>query len=202
MTDRICSIDGCSRPHLAKALCSMHYQRATDGIDMARPPRITLYHSGSPEERFWQKVDKDGPVPAYAPELGPCWIWRGPPEKDGYGRLGVNGKTVKAHRFAYELLAGPIPEGLVPDHLCRVPRCVKATADNLGPSHLEVVTGRENTLRGISPSAINAAKTRCRHGHAFTPENNYMKPDGTRGCRICRQAAVDRYRARIAARST
>jgi hypothetical protein len=55
---------------------------------------------------------------------------------------------IRAHRFAYELLVGPIPEGLVIDHLCRNRRCVN-------PAHLEPVTAEENWRRGDAPSAIS-----------------------------------------------
>jgi len=74
------------------------------------------------EERFWEKVDKNGPI--IKPELGPCWIWKGT-KSCGYGLFYIgNYKYVKAHRFAYEILVGPIPKGLEPDHLCRNTLCV------------------------------------------------------------------------------
>jgi hypothetical protein len=67
------------------------------------------------------------------------------------------------------------------DHLCRNPACVR-------PDHLEAVTARENTLRGIGPTAVNALKTHCVHGHEFTPENTRMKGI-RRVCRECQRAA-------------
>jgi hypothetical protein len=196
MAQRTCSIEGCEKTYLANGFCSLHYQRAKSGTSMTAPPHHAIRVMGSVLERFWAYVDKNGPIPAHAPHLGPCMLWTGAPEKDGYGRLGVDGKTLKAHRLAYELFVGPIPDGLAPDHLCRTPSCVKAVADDHGPAHLELVTPRENTLRGVGPSATNARKTHCWQGHEFTPENTYTTPTGGRSCRECQRAACKRYRTR------
>jgi hypothetical protein len=80
--------------------------------------------------RFWARVHHDDG----------CWMWTGTLNK-GYGMFSFGGKTRRAHRFAYEALVGPIPEGLALDHLCRNPACVN-------PAHLEPVTWRENVYRG------------------------------------------------------
>ena len=94
-----------------------------------------------------------------------------------------------AHRVAYRLEVGPIPRGLVLDHLCRVRNCVR-------PDHLEPVTRGENVLRGETIPAANRAKTACKDGHDFDEENTYIAPNGHRGCRKCRAAAQARYHAR------
>lgn len=70
-----------------------------------------------------------------------CWIWEGARDSRGYGCIQFGGRPRKSHRVSYELHIGPIPEGLVIDHLCRNARCVN-------PAHLETVTQRENVLRG------------------------------------------------------
>lgn len=76
------------------------------------------------------------------PELGtPCWLWIGRLNRNGYGRVNINGKEPVAHRASYECLAGPIPAGLILDHKCRTRRCIN-------PWHAEPVTHRENTIRG------------------------------------------------------
>lgn len=87
------------------------------------------------ESRFWAKVDKSGE----------CWMWVGACGPKGYGSVGSGGhrgKTVYAHRLAWELTRGPIPRGLVIDHLCRIRRCVN-------PDHLETVRQRTNVIRGF-----------------------------------------------------
>lgn len=150
------------------------------------------------EERFWAKVDKNGPLPGgdtLAASKGPCWMWTGEPAraKCGYGQfaLVVDGRrrTVRAHRFSYELLVGPIPEGLEPDHLCRVPLCVN-------PAHLEPVTHRENMLRGNTFAAMQAAVIECPQGHLYDEANTYVDSQGKRHCRACDRERHRRRRSR------
>src|SRR5581483_10128599 len=86
----------CGRPTLAREMCSRHYDLARrHGTLPARP---------TAEERFWEKVDKDGPAPDYAPQLGPCWIWTAGRNPRGYGRFSLGGRRggpVLAYLFAY-----------------------------------------------------------------------------------------------------
>lgn len=143
-----------------------------------------------PAERFWPKVDFHGPLPVHRPELGVCWLWtagtkRGTCQLRGYFFDGR--RHVYAHRAAYELTVGPIPEGLEIDHLCRLPLCVR-------PSHLEAVTHAENIRRGLSATA-----THCQRGHAFDDENTYVTPEGRRRCKTCVRER-DRNRDRIRTR--
>lgn len=133
--------------------------------------------------------------PDYLPEdhgyTTPCWIWQGGKDRLGYGLINRLEHSGVAHIWFYKRAKGPIPEGLELDHLCRVRACVN-------PDHFEAVTHEENILRGVSPTAINARKTHCDHGHKFTPENTYVRPSNTRTreCRICRRESVRRAEAK------
>jgi hypothetical protein len=111
-----------------------------------------------------------------------CWLWLARLDRDGYGGVSWNGAPRIAHRVVYQLLVGPIPEGLQLDHLCRNRACVS-------PWHLRPTTPRRNTLaRGsLAPTASNAAKTHCKHGHPFDGVNIKRRRDGNRDCRTCRR---------------
>ena len=118
-----------------------------------------------------------------------CWEWDGSRNAGGYGQLSVDGRNRMAHRVVYELLVGPIPDGMQIDHLCKTRQCVN-------PGHMEVVTCRENLMRGDTIQAENAGKTHCRHGHEFTPENTYAQRGHNRACRICLRVSYARYDAK------
>jgi IS5 family transposase len=117
-----------------------------------------------------------------------CWEWTGG-KTLGYGTFWVaKGTRVKAHRFAYEWLVGPVPEGLSLDHLCRNRGCVN-------PAHLEPVTHRENVLRGEGRSAVNARKTHCKNGHPYSGDNVLIVSRGDGSTfRKCRQCESERTR--------
>ena len=135
---------------------------------------------------IWSRIDKNG--------AGGCWLWLGATNRDGYGPTKPKGDKLRvAHRVIYEMLVGPIPDGLQLDHLCRVRPCVN-------PEHLEPVTCRENLLRteGDGPGT-KARQTHCKHGHPFDTENTGSDPRGGRFCKACRRirgnAANKRRRA-------
>lgn len=123
-----------------------------------------------------------------------CWLWTANADREGYGRIQVNRRSMKAHRVAYELFVGPIPNGLTIDHV-RARGCLGASCVN--PEHLEAVTKRENTLRGRGPSAVAARRGSCKNGHPWTPRNTYRDPKGgSRVCRSCNRAAQARRKLR------
>lgn len=111
-----------------------------------------------------------------------CVLWTGSTDKNGYGQIldkprKQGGRLVMVHRVAYELWVGPIPEGLVIDHRCRVTSCCN-------PYHLEPVTQLENMRR--------SRKTQCKRGHKYTPETSRPTKD-SRVCLVC-QREYDRQR--------
>ena len=136
----------------------------------------------TPNQRFDEKW-----IPE--PNTG-CWLWTAAIAR-GYGVFWFEGRQGPAHRYAYERWAGPIPDGLQLDHLCRVRNCVN-------PNHLEPVTCRENLLRGETFNATNAARTHCPQGHEYDEKNTYVWRS-QRHCRPCRADAEARYQARKAA---
>jgi len=122
--------------------------------------------TATPQQRFLNKV---------MPVVDGCWLWAGGIKPNGYGNFYLEGRTVEAHRFSYEISRGPIPAGLQIDHLCRKTMCVN-------PAHLEPVTPKENIRRG---TRVNSKKTECQNGHPYNDKNTYVWRT-QRHCRPCR----------------
>lgn len=86
-------------------------------------------------DRFWSKVRK----------TATCWEWLGAVGGHGYGNIGEGGrcgKTLRAHRVAYELLVGAVPNGTVLDHVCHNKLCVN-------PAHLRIATAAQNLANSV-----------------------------------------------------
>lgn len=185
LTVDTCSRAGCTRPLRYKRhrLCHPCYEW------LRRRGQLAV-RSRDPVERFWSHVDRSGS----------CWVWTATTGTHGYGRVFWLGKQRQAHRIAYELIVGPIPEGLELDHLCRNRACVR-------PNHLEPVQQAENLRRGYSPLAINGRKTHCPKGHEYTPDNTRPTKLGRR-CRTCdrernaRRSAQEKAARSLAVKST
>lgn len=158
MASKQCAAESCDRPSRTRGWCPMHYQRWQKWGDPER--RVLIL--GDDAARFWAKVDK----------TDTCWLWTGT-TVNGYGQMRVADRKVYTHRFGYELLIGPIPEGLQIDHLCRVRHCVN-------PAHLEPVTAQENSLRSNNLAAANSRKTHCPRGHSYD-----LVSGGKRRCTVC-----------------
>ena len=107
---------------------------------------------------------------------------------NGYGVIrdegGRTAKSLYVHRVMYEMFSNPIPDGMQLDHLCRNRRCANV-------AHLEIVTLKENVLRGDGlPARLARQPGSCEHGHPYTPENTIYRV--VRSCRTCRQAYYKR----------
>ncbi len=160
-------------------------------------------------ERFWPKVDKNGPI---HPVLGTaCWDWTGQTDgKFGYGRIAVGmlrGQfaarpermpRIGTHRVGWELANGPIPSGMCVCHKCDRPSCVRADhlflgtmADNDAD---KATKGRDRAPWKPSTRAKWASRSHCANGHALTEETIYRAPNGKTQCKLCRQAAGERLR--------
>lgn len=139
--------------------------------------------------RLWSRVEqRDG-----------CWTFIGGCSS-GYGQISFGPRTDRrvysAHRFMYQAVIGPVPDGLQLDHLCRNRACCN-------PAHLEPVTCEENLRRGNGWSGRNARKTHCPQGHALTPENLTVSvyktasgPKQGRKCKVCHREREAARRAR------
>lgn len=181
----LCAAVDCMRRPSADGLCMMHYKRRwrNGNLDLYQPQPIAAYMAdrtaiaSSPPER---------------PGLGPCHEWTGTRLSNGYGVIGVRSHYKSlAHRVAFELARGPIPAGMVIDHLCRNRACVN-------PEHLEAVDNEENLRRGLGYRLRNGMTSSCIHGHEYTAENTYINPNNASDMR-CRACARNRKKKRGAA---
>lgn len=120
---------------------------------------------------FWAKVEA----------AGDHWLWIGAIGTRGYGSFAIHGVSHLAHRLAYESVHGPIPQGLVIDHVCRVRPCVN-------PDHMEPVSIAVNSQRGKD------AITHCPHGHCYTTTNTRINGQGHRSCKTCAGISRDNFR--------
>jgi hypothetical protein len=127
-------------------------------------------------KRFWNKVAKsDG-----------CWLWTSVTSRDGYGLFHLDGKHQSAHRVAFVLTNGDIPEGMELHHKCENPVCVR-------PDHLEVVTHKENMLKSATTKPLEY----CRKDLHKMEGHNIMLNAGVRCCRACRYEYNRRRRSAL-----
>ena len=114
------------------------------------------YHQRDPRDRFWEKVNRDGPIMAHMDSQ--CWQWTGHLKNDGHGSFRTGGgkaKRVGPHVFAWELENGPVPTEFMLDHRCRNGACVRT-------SHLRLVTVKENGENQSAAAHSNNRTSRYR----------------------------------------
>jgi len=158
-----------------------HFRRVIDMSNVTHLHIDVASWTEKDQRRFDAKIKLD--------DATGCWLWTGSDNGKGYGRFKYQGVGYRAHRLAWTLAKGPIPDGLQIDHLCRVRGCVN-------PDHMEPVDNRTNTLRGDTLPAANAAMTHCANGHELSGGNlsPYSTKMGYRRCLTCeRNSAHGRY---------
>lgn len=140
---------------------------------------------------LWQGMPQDEVLARfhskYAKLSDGCWHWDAAKDKRGYGQFCIRYKRFVAHRFAYEVLVGPIPNGLVLDHLCCNKSCVN-------PDHLEPVTVQVNSSRAGLKQRVGSRQSHCPLGHAMTVPNTIYHRNGRSTCRQCTKASQGRSR--------
>jgi len=180
-TTRTCDIAGCDTlvgPKGARGMCHNHYDgmRKRGAFEVA--PRL------SPTERL-----KSGLVVM----PNGCIEWTRSTVRGGYGQIKVNGKQLKTHRFAWELVNGPIPEGLEVCHHCDNPPCCNVE------KCLFLGTAADNMAdRDAKGHHGQSKKTHCIHRHPFDEANTYMTPRGARSCRACKRDRREVEKRRLA----
>lgn len=185
---RQCTLRGCHKKHKSRGYCDTHYLRVKRGWPEAllnAPLGYVYVPLEVMLERFWSKVHKNTSTG--------CWDWLSSLSIGGYGRLAYKAMGVNyAHRFSWLIHGNKIPSGLQIDHLCRNRKCVN-------PDHMEVVSSRENTIRGENFCALQVRQTHCKWGHPFDQSNTYINPfNGERHCRECARINGRRFRQRRA----
>ena len=142
MNKRTCTIDGCGSPAHARGWCDMHYRRWRRHGD----PRGGGRCYSTPEEAFAARAER----------RGECLIWTGAKVSTGYGQLQVNGRSTLAHRYAWECENGPIPDGMLIDHICHNQACVDV-------EHLRLATWQQNSRNRAGATALSSTGVRGVH---------------------------------------
>lgn len=113
-----------------------------------------------------------------------CWEWTARLNACGYGTVKWNGKSWLAHRAAYTLAVGTIPDGMELDHLCRNRACIN-------PDHLEPVTHKQNMERADFSQRVPVRKPHCKRGHPWSG----VRKNGRNVCHTCKNESTRRSRA-------
>jgi hypothetical protein len=112
-------------------------------------------------ERFWKRMDKNGPTPIHMPHLGPCWVWTGARFQYGYGKVQWAYKFLTAHRITFELVNGPLPDGAWVCHHCNNPACCNPKHIYAGNAKTNAHDALTHGGRAGSPSALTSPARRA-----------------------------------------
>ena len=189
-----CSVEGCDRgAPFVRDMCRKHYKCWWDyGVP------IPKQRNGPAAERLAAGLVR---MP------NGCLEWTGYTDRGGYGQIGVggqtsvNGRSVSTHRLTWTLIKGPIPDGLHVLHHCDNPPCCEtAPSEEYPEGHLFLGTHDDNMADMAAKGRAqchNAAKTHCPANHPYDDVNTYVSPNGKRHCRICKQTADVRHKAKM-----
>ena len=165
MNNNTCSIPECNNKAHARGMCQTHYSRWRKGRPLDAPVRKL---NDDPEESFKLRTQRQGK----------CLIWTGAMHEHGYGIIWANGKLARAHRYAWERVNGPIPDGMFIDHMCFNRQCCEV-------SHLRLATHKQNTehvqgARDGNPSGIRGVHKNTRGGKPWRVrvKHNYREYNG------------------------
>lgn len=174
-SDKHCGFAGCNSKTRCKGLCHTHYIQQLSGKHLT-PIKV------HPRRKLTPPVVTYDEVPCPVASLnGPCHIFRGYKDKRGYGRVYSRETTSLVHKYVWEQLNGPVPDGLELDHQCMVKSCCN-------PNHLRAVTHKVNSTENVKGASwqINIMKTHCPQGHEYTPENTRVRhAKHGRECKTC-----------------
>jgi hypothetical protein len=134
----------------------------------------------------WPLSDRERLNASFVENEG-CWLWQKGKTERGYGRMHFRGKNWKAHRVAYTLFVGEIPEGMTVDHLCMAPACVN-------PAHFRLLSLSANMRLSNRRCLAFSTRTHCDKGHPFSGDNLYRSKEGARVCKACRNEYAQKYR--------
>lgn len=176
-----CNHARCPRPHSSHGFCSAH---AAQWKRCGRTWEIG------------QRESIDARIERRSVMQGACRVWQGNVMKNGYGLVSWQGKPWLVHRAVWTEQRGPIPSDMTIDHV-KKRGCHSRACTNV--EHMEVVTQAENNRRAGALEgtwANRRAKTHCKHGHEYTPENTYVQRNGGRSCRACSRRYSREWAAR------
>ena len=139
------------------------------------------------EERILERTSKD--------ETTGCLVWNGLLDKDGYGQISHECKTVRTHKIMYELKHGAIPEGLIAGHLCddKYPTDCKLYRRCCNPDHIKPMTNSENSQRASTLGRLVTSPALFKPGHGAGENNVKAKLTGEKVIEIRKRGATAGY---------